>query len=55
MVKLKSAKTLEGASLPLRVAAGKVYVGGAQVTTPDVMASNAGIHIINNVLIPPAA
>jgi len=53
VVKLKSAKTLEGASLSIRVAGGKVYVGGAQVTTPDVMASNGVIHVINKVLIPP--
>ena len=50
VVKLKSAKTLEGASLSIRVAGGKVYVGGAQVTKPDVMASNGVIHVINKVL-----
>ena len=54
LVKLKSEKTLEGAALPIRVAGGKVYVGTAQVTTPDVMASNGVIHVINTVLIPPA-
>jgi uncharacterized surface protein with fasciclin (FAS1) repeats len=54
VAKLKSAKTLEGASLPIRVAGGKVYVGGAQVTTPDVMTSNGVIHVVNTVLIPPA-
>jgi uncharacterized surface protein with fasciclin (FAS1) repeats len=54
VVKLKSAKTLEGGSLAIRVSGGKVYVGGAQVITPDVMASNGVIHVINKVLIPPA-
>ena len=54
VVKLTSAKTLEGASLSIRVAGGKVYIGGAQVTTPDVIASNGVIHVINKVLIPPA-
>jgi uncharacterized surface protein with fasciclin (FAS1) repeats len=53
VVKLKSAKTLEGASVSIRVAGGKVYVGGAQVTKADVMASNGVIHVINKVLIPP--
>jgi uncharacterized surface protein with fasciclin (FAS1) repeats len=54
VIKLKSVKTLEGASLTIRVSGGKVYVGGAQVTKPDVMASNGVIHVINKVLIPPA-
>ena len=52
VVKLKSVKTLEGASLSDKVVGGKVYVGGAQVITPDVMASNGVIHVINKVLIP---
>ena len=54
VVKLKSVKTLEGGSLSIRVAGGKVYINGARVTTPDVMASNGVIHVINKVLIPPA-
>jgi uncharacterized surface protein with fasciclin (FAS1) repeats len=54
VVKLKSVKTLNGASLAIRVTGGKVFVGGAQVVTPDVMASNGVIHVINKVLIPPA-
>ena len=52
VVKLKSAKTLNGKSVAIRVKGGKVYVGGAQVTTADVGASNGVIHIINRVLIP---
>ena len=51
---LTSATTLEGASLPIHVTGGKVYVGGAQVIKADVMASNGVIHVINKVLIPPA-
>ncbi len=54
VVKLTSAKTLEGSPVAIRTAAGKVYVGGAQVIKADVMASNGVIHIINKVLIPPA-
>jgi uncharacterized surface protein with fasciclin (FAS1) repeats len=52
VVKLKSAKTLEGGSLTIHVSNGKVYVGDAQVIKPDVMASNGVIHVINQVLIP---
>lgn len=51
---IASAKTLEGGSVAIKVIGGKVYVGGATVTTPDVMASNGVIHVINKVLIPPA-
>jgi len=54
VVKLKRVKTLQGGTLSIRVAGGKVLVGGAQVITPDVMASNGVIHVINKVLIPPA-
>ena len=50
---IASAKTLEGGSVAIKVVGGKVYVGGATVTTPDVMASNGVIHVINKVLIPP--
>jgi uncharacterized surface protein with fasciclin (FAS1) repeats len=52
VVKLNSAKTLEGQTVAIKVAGGKVYVNGAQVTAPDVMASNGVIHVINKVLIP---
>ena len=52
VVKLKSVKTLQGGVLTIRVTGGKVFVGKAQVVTPDVMASNGVIHVINKVLIP---
>jgi uncharacterized surface protein with fasciclin (FAS1) repeats len=52
VVKRTSVKTLNGQSVRIRVRAGKVTVGGARVTTPDVAASNGVIHIINKVLIP---
>jgi transforming growth factor-beta-induced protein len=51
-MKLRSAKTLEGTSLKIRVKGGKVIVGGATVTKADVLASNGVIHVINKVLIP---
>jgi len=49
---LKSAKTLEGKSVPIRVVNGKVIVGGATVVKADVMATNGIIHAIDKVLIP---
>jgi len=52
VVKRKSIKTLDGDRVSVRVRAGKVYVGGARVTTPDVLASNGVIHVIDKVLIP---
>jgi transforming growth factor-beta-induced protein len=55
VVKLSSAKTLEGRSLSIKAAGGSVYVDKAKVTTPDVMASNGVIHVIDSVLIPKAA
>ena len=52
VIKRKSIKTLNGDRVSVRVRTGKVYVGGARVTTPDVLASNGVIHVINKVLIP---
>ena len=53
VVKLNSAKTLNGSSVLIKVNEGDVFVNQAKVTTPDVMASNGVIHVINKVLIPP--
>jgi len=55
VVKLSSAKTLEGRSVAIKVVDGSVYVDGAKVTMPDVMASNGVIHVIDSVLIPMSA
>lgn len=54
VVKLSSAKTLNGKSVRVRVSGTNVFVNGAKVTTPDVTATNGVIHVINRVLIPPA-
>ena len=40
VVKLSSAKTLNGKSVRIRVSGMNVFVNSAKVTTPDVMASN---------------
>jgi uncharacterized surface protein with fasciclin (FAS1) repeats len=53
VVKLSSAKTLNGKDVRIRVSGSNVFVDKAKVTTPDVMASNGVIHVVNRVLIPP--
>src|SRR5881392_3876223 len=55
VMKLSSAKTLEGRSVAIKVVDGSVFVDQAKVATPDVMASNGVIHVIDSVLIPKAA
>jgi uncharacterized surface protein with fasciclin (FAS1) repeats len=55
VVKLSSAKTVQGQPVKIAVKNGKVFVNNAQVTTPDVMASNGVIHVINKVILPPAS
>lgn len=44
--------TVNGQSVDVTVRGGKVYVGGAQVVTADVAASNGVIHVIDTVLMP---
>jgi uncharacterized surface protein with fasciclin (FAS1) repeats len=51
-MKLRSAKTLEGTSVSIRVTGGRVNVGGATVIKTNVQASNGVIHVIDKVLIP---
>jgi uncharacterized surface protein with fasciclin (FAS1) repeats len=55
VVKLRSAKTLAGPSLRIRTAGGAVRVNSARVTKADIAASNGVIHVVNAVLVPPAA
>jgi uncharacterized surface protein with fasciclin (FAS1) repeats len=51
-MKLRSARTLEGKPVSIRVSGGKVIVDGATVVKANVLASNGVIHVINKVLIP---
>ncbi len=51
VVKLKSAKTVEGSEVKIDASSG-VKVNNATVTTPDVAADNGVIHIIDTVLMP---
>jgi transforming growth factor-beta-induced protein len=55
VVKLTSAKTVNGANVAIKVDGGSVFVNKAKVIIPDVMASNGVIHVIDTVLLPPAA
>jgi uncharacterized surface protein with fasciclin (FAS1) repeats len=53
VVELTEAETVAGITAPIEVRSGDVYVGGAQVVTADVPASNGVIHIIDTVMLPP--
>ena len=52
VVKLDSAKTVQGQSVDIQVDGGKVKVDGATVVKADVMASNGVIHVIDTVILP---
>ena len=54
VVRLDSARTVNGASVEIDVRRGKVYVNDARVTNPDIKASNGIVHQINRVLLPPS-
>ena len=52
VVKLTSAKTVQGQSVTISAKDGKVKVDGANVAKADVMASNGVIHVIDSVILP---
>ena len=54
VVKLKSAKTVQGEAVKIAVDEGKVTIDGAEVVKADIPCSNGVIHIIDAVLMPPA-
>lgn len=54
VLKLHSAKTLEGARVRFSVRGGHAYVNQAQIIKTNIRASNGLIHVINRVLIPPS-
>jgi len=55
VVGLTSADSVEGSPIAISVKDGTVYLNGsAKVVTPDVMASNGVIHVIDQVILPPA-
>jgi uncharacterized surface protein with fasciclin (FAS1) repeats len=47
--------TVEGSSISVRIKGGKVKVNNANVTAANVKASNGIIHVIDRVIMPPAA
>ena len=52
VVKLKSAKTVNGKSVKIQVAGGEVSVDGAKVVKTDIQCSNGVIHAIDSVILP---
>lgn len=52
VVKLTSAKTVQGGEVTIKVADGKVTVDNAVVTRTDIGASNGVIHVIDTVIMP---
>ena len=52
VMKLSSAKTVNGQDLKLKVSDGTVMVNDAKVVKADVLASNGVIHVIDTVLLP---
>ena len=55
VVTLRSAKTLAGPAIAIRVNGKSVFLNGStKVVKTDIGASNGTIHVINKVLLPPA-
>jgi uncharacterized surface protein with fasciclin (FAS1) repeats len=52
VVKLHSAKTVEGGTVAIKAAGGAVHVNNAKVTKSDIETSNGVIHVIDTVLLP---
>ena len=52
VVKLKSAKTVEGSSVKIMAMGGNVMVDNANVVKTDIAASNGTIHVIDTVIMP---
>lgn len=52
VVKITDAKTVQGGSLKVTAAGGKVMVDGANVVKTDISASNGVIHVIDSVVLP---
>lgn len=52
VVKVKSAKTVEGQEVAVKVNDGKIMINDSNVVKTDIMASNGVIHVIDAVLMP---
>ena len=55
VVTLESATTAQGSDVTIRVEGDSVFVNDARVIMTDIQASNGVIHVIDAVLLPPAA
>jgi uncharacterized surface protein with fasciclin (FAS1) repeats len=53
VVELKSAKTVQGKKVRIRVKDGKVMVNKANVVKTDIVCKNGVIHVIDAVILPP--
>jgi uncharacterized surface protein with fasciclin (FAS1) repeats len=52
VVKMDSAKTVEGQSIAIKTTGGGVMVDNANVIKTDIMTSNGVIHVIDTVILP---
>jgi transforming growth factor-beta-induced protein len=52
VVKLSSAKTVQGSEVSIKVSDGKVMVDNATVIAPDIVCSNGVVHVIDSVILP---
>ncbi len=52
VVKLTSAKTVQGGEVKIDAANGKVKIDSANVVKTDIAATNGVIHVIDTVLMP---
>ena len=52
VVKLDTAKTVEGQNVTIKATGGQVMVDSANVTKTDIVASNGVIHVIDAVILP---
>lgn len=54
VAKMTSAKTVEGSSVTISTAMGRVMINEATVTKADIACSNGIIHVIDAVILPPS-
>jgi uncharacterized surface protein with fasciclin (FAS1) repeats len=54
VVKLESAKTVQGQSVKIAANDGKVTINGANVLKTDIVCGNGVIHVIDAVILPPS-
>lgn len=52
VVKLTSAKTVQGSEVQIKVAGNQVNIDNAKVVKADVLSSNGVIHVIDSVILP---